>query len=73
MTIPTAEEFAKQWITNLQNNKSEFTTPKLLIEFAQLHVEAALKEVNKACENEIEKDFINKDLIINSYPLTNIK
>ena len=46
---------------------------KLMKEFAKLHVEAALKEVNNVCDNEIEKDFINEKLILNSYPLTNIK
>ncbi len=69
MTIPTAEEFAKQWITNLQNNKSEFTTPKLLIEFAQLHVKAALTASHKNNQLPIE----DLDFTLSCYPLTNIK
>lgn len=66
--ILTAEEF-------LQNSdKTTFNAiEKTMIEFAKLHVEAALKAVVKECDNEIEKDFINEELILNSYSLKNIK
>jgi hypothetical protein len=52
---------------------------KLMIEFAKLHVEAALKEVIENAESvyDSEEDcFINavdSDSILNAYPLTNIK
>jgi hypothetical protein len=44
-----------------------------MIEFAKLHVEKALKEASEIVENELEKDFLTKDSILNSYPLENIK
>lgn len=65
--IPTAEELLKKYENTI------LSTEDVMIEFAKLHVEAALKAVNKECDNEIEKDFINSKLIFNAYPLDNIK
>ena len=72
--IPTAEEF---------NNDIRYVTYSLdekLITFAKLHVEAALKEASeKAKMIDVGIDYsiilweVNKDSIINSYPLDNIK
>ena len=55
-----------------------------MIEFAKLHVEAALKEASSkvTCSEEYQYDEydnailiakINRDSILNSYPLDNIK
>ena len=75
--LPTAQEFL------------EYRTPKgidnvypdyweAMIDFAKLHVEAALK---KAAKNAYYRDFSgyirrsdeNRDSILNAYPLTNVK
>ena len=42
-----------------------------MIEFARLHVEAALKEVEKSIKIGLSKKA--KESILNSYPLENIK
>jgi hypothetical protein len=77
--IPTAEEFVQNFL--LKNHKGNVgsNNEKLMIEFAKLHVEAALKEVI----NNVEIDdydvhgqyspSINENSILNSYPLDNIK
>jgi hypothetical protein len=46
-----------------------------MIEFAKLHVEAALKEAaEKAITEEVWGDYyVDKKSILNSYPLTSIK
>lgn len=79
--IPTAEEF----LINLgfPGHAKHGLAKKWMIEFAKLHVEAALKE---ASENvKVHRDsngewvssnvkcHVNKDSILNSYPLENIK
>jgi len=49
---------------------------KRMIEFAKLHVEAALKEASENAELETYGNFgnsINRDSILTAYPLTNIK
>jgi len=53
---------------------------KMMIEFAKLHVEAALKEASeKAKMIDVGIDYsiilweVDKDSILNSYPLENIK
>ena len=70
--IQTVEEF---WITF--QDSSSFTVPEAMIEFAKLHVEAALKS---AYDNAVVSKFpgdtnyqVEPDSILNSYPLTNIK
>jgi hypothetical protein len=65
--LPTAEEFLK--IENLPTDiLSGDDINYAMIEFAKLHVEAAL---NAACESEGYD--IDEDSILNAYPLTNIK
>jgi hypothetical protein len=77
--IPTAEEFFMKF----KHTHSPVNHHLALIEFAKLHVEAALKEaVEKAKTKKtyrgndssmLVKKVIDKDSILNSYPLTNIK
>ena len=80
--IPTAEEFFEQWCDNKGyvaidecNDISE-----CMIEFAKLHVEAALKHASELAEISNKPKFpgdynlvIDEDSILNSYPLENIK
>jgi hypothetical protein len=82
--IPTAEEFLRE----SQSNPSKgWTTRKLMIEFAKLHVElqasSILKSVriiddpNSYCGNTGSEyppnQIIDRNSILNSYPLENIK
>ena len=73
--IPTAEEFLT--ISNefevLETRKQEEVVTKTMIEFAKLHVEAALKEAEIAGQNNWGNSKKMKDAILNAYPLTNIK
>ena len=69
--IPTAEEFM-----NLYHGS---TNKHALIEFAKLHVEAALKAASEEADyitdgqEHITDVWIDKDSILKSYPLDNIK
>jgi hypothetical protein len=71
--IPTAEEFLNnKGITGIQAD----TISNWMIEFAKLHVEAALKESSEKAtvysdEGGYSK-FVDEQSILNSYPLTNI-
>ena len=80
----TAEEFLNQKLGNIPIG----VLPKVLIEFAKLHVEAALKEASEKAEicetwgnNDYESDdpvgyythHVDGSSILNSYPLDNIK
>ena len=69
--IPTVEEFLKgrPWKsgTNLQERIHES-----MIEFAKLHVEAALEEAKNLLKDGYETPQDEQD-ILNAYPLTNIK
>jgi len=86
-TIPTAREF--QWI---KKKYRDDVAKEIMIEFAQLHVEAALKAASESrCINMYNKTWfaqslepgtkildrvnitVDKDSILNSYPLDNIK
>ena len=64
--IPTAEEFLE---TDKDWNK---TTAQIMIEFAKLHVEAALKEAKNSLKDGYVTPQDEQD-ILNAYPLTNIK
>lgn len=73
--LPTAEEFL-----DLQHNiipSTEFDIRKVMIEFAKLHVEEALKEASEKGLVEANEggytSFLDKDSILTAYPLTNIK
>ena len=80
--IPTAEEFINENGGFLKySSAQEFVEcQSLMIEFAKLHVQAALKEASEgvivnytddyACKGDRELD---SDYILNAYPLENIK
>jgi len=73
MNIPTAEEFL---LLKDSPNTGLFWN-EILIEFAKLHVEAALKAASKNADTYYDHDegsnFVNESTILNAYPLTNIK
>ena len=70
--IPTVKEFLKgrSWKSgmNLQERIHES-----MIEFAKLHVEAALKQAEIEGQTNWGNSKKMKDAILNAYPLTNIK
>jgi hypothetical protein len=75
--IPTAEEFLKRDKSGIFN---EVDMAQALIEFAKLHVEAALKLITTEATVETinkyspeEQHIVNQDSILNAYPLENIK
>ena len=74
--IPTAEEFYTQ-ITGCVINHSDIKTA--MIEFAAIHVEAALKAASENVDyttdgqEHITDVWIDKNSILNSYSLDNIK
>jgi hypothetical protein len=76
MSIPTAEELGSTVYQPIGMSCNEFAI-KLAIEFAKLHVEAALEA---ASETEIvsgtsykHRTNLDMDIIMNSYPLEKIK
>ena len=82
--IPTVEEFFKKYSDNtfLSEGYYEYLVEKdsfkeALIEFAKLHVQAALKEASKKAQVYADEggysEFVDEDSILNAYPLTNIK
>ena len=78
--IPTAEEIMQKHLDPhdcLRLSKCYEMTLEAMIEFAKLHVEAALKEaMYKADEKEISSMQVNeyyREQILNSYPLDKIK
>ena len=76
--LPTAEEF---FIRVVGENPDEFNgyIKECMIEFAKLHVEAALKAASEEADyitdgqEHITDVWIDKDSILKSYPLDNIK
>lgn len=81
-TIPTGEELFKEAF-NTDNCHIDYdkaglkTIKKAMIKFAKLHVEAALKKASEDVietigDVEIKRRGIDK-IILESYPLTNIK
>lgn len=82
--IPTAEEFI---LDNYEVNYANPEILKVMIEFAKLHVKAALKLASEKAKqiedpysytgntgSEYPADYIiDKDSILNAYPLKNIK
>jgi len=84
--IPTAEKFLRQSksLHDMWDNtrgRGEWDEKAIInshIEFAKLHVEAALKEAEKETVKHISKTILelnmyNKNSILNAYPLENIK
>ena len=72
-TIPTAKELFDKMISE----NDEVTSTEMMIEFAKMHVEAALKTAaNEATTKFIkftDDEEVDKDSILTAYPLTNIK
>lgn len=60
---PTAEEFYNEDLTPLQN----------MIEFAKMHVQAALQSASENAMGVHCTDYVDPDSILDAYPLTNIK
>jgi hypothetical protein len=80
--LPTAEEFIEQYLRgdrvhdDINKVVDEEEAIEAMIEFAKLHVEKALKNASEDVELETYGNFgnsVNKDSILNSYPLENIK
>ena len=76
--IPTAEEFLKSKGCNyiLQKGKLYFSdvTREDMIEFAKLHVEAALYVASERADltDNGRFPYVDKDSILNSYSLDNV-
>jgi hypothetical protein len=86
---PTAEEFCKDSTYDAEYDGEVFEVVdkdkciENMIEFAKLHVEAALKEASEKGEAFVRTNGewtsskvtagLNKESILNSYPLENIK
>ena len=78
--IPTAEEYYHK---NGGWEVMDWHTKKMMIEFAKLHVQDALKAasekvilIDDVCEvlqKHWFEEYIDKDSILNTYPLENIK
>ena len=72
----TAKEYFKKHLSGEPLHQD--VVIEAMIEFAKLHVEAALKEAEKETIKYISKTIIelnmyNKNSILNAYPLENIK
>jgi len=79
--IPTAEELLnKEYYHIVLDSKDTWVNvgdiERAMIEFAKLHVEAALKATYENIEyTEVDSSvpYVVEDSILNSYPLSNIK
>ena len=69
--IPTAEELSKKY-TRLRSALALKDLSEFAIEFAKLHVEAALEEAKNSLKDGYVTPQDEQD-ILNAYPLTNIK
>lgn len=81
--IPTAEEFLRDHVYITKDDVEDVhdslqNVRDMLIEFTKIHVETALKVASeKAClntpTNDWQKRFVDKNSILNSYPLESIQ
>lgn len=84
--IPTAYSFALEFFNRVVGENSDEINgyiKECMIEFAKLHVEAALKEASVKAEiyydyegntgSEYNTEYVSKESILKSYPLDNIK
>jgi hypothetical protein len=74
--IPTAEDVMIPYF--LYDNEDKDLIKSAMIEFAKLHVEAALKEVTEKLYFRDSDGYVirseeSNKLVLKSYPLTNIK
>lgn len=74
--IPRAFDF----LTNFSDDPDDDTIYEAMIEFARLHVDAALKAASEKATVNTEPDYrggewsiVDTDSILNAYPLDNIK
>ena len=70
--IPTAEEICNKQFFGFKG-ELWVGVHKAMIEFAKLHVEAALEEAEIEGQTNWGNSKKMKDAILNAYPLTNIK
>jgi hypothetical protein len=69
--IPTALEFLHRDESGVYN---EVDITQAMIEFAKLHVEAALTAVgNENTGSEYYHEYVDSSSILNAYPFSNIK
>ena len=86
MNTPTAQEFLKAYATwSTQDSPDTMTTVidisdclEAMIEFAKLHVEAALEAAALEAHTKLvpftdNEQQVDKESILTAYPLTNIK
>lgn len=81
MEIPTSENFALTFTTGKEEETTGEYISAMLVSFAKLHVDKALKEASESAKpikiytNRwlTGRDAVDKDSILKSYPLTNIK
>ncbi len=82
--IPSAKEllntiYNDDYRSSYKTFYSDQCVEKSMIEFAKLHVEAALKIASEKGVTELRSEgnsddqIVNKDSILNAYPLENIK
>jgi len=79
--IPTAKEYLQtlrdKCLVDFVRASDRVKVEEGLIEFAKLHVEAALKKADYLSEIKMPEgsweDIDDKDFILNAYPLDNIK
>ena len=72
-TVPTAKELFDKVISE----NDEATSTEMMIEFAKMHVEAALEAASKKAHIQMDEHdlscSVNKSSVLNAYPLDNIK
>ena len=66
--IPTAKQVYYKVTGCILEDHHFPNIEKAMLEYAKMHVEAALKEASEQFDH-----YSNKNVILNSYPLTNIK
>ena len=75
--LPTAEEFLQQEQFYAVTSGDEYEIAQAMIEFAKLHVQAALESASKngrtRTNDESTSIIVDSDTILNAYPLDNIK
>ena len=68
---------AKELFDKMIEVNDECTSTEMMIEFAKLHVSQALLKASENAQTECdeggETGFVNKETVLNAYPLNNIK
>jgi hypothetical protein len=75
--IPTAEEILSKKFSELKSSFDLNDVKDCMVEFARLHTEAALKEASEKADTQTihctHIQVVDKNSILNSYPLDKIK